>query len=52
METVRYGSQGNDVLLLQLALSRAGFYRGGLDGVFGTRTLNAVRRLNPVTPKG
>ena len=45
METVRYGSRGNAVLLLQLALKRQGAYKGELDGIFGTRTLNAVRRL-------
>ncbi|MBQ3850481.1 MAG: peptidoglycan-binding protein [Clostridia bacterium] len=45
METVRYGSSGNSVLLLQLALKREGSYTGDLDGVFGTRTLNAVRRF-------
>ena len=45
MEVLRYGSEGNGVLLAQLALKRAGYYKGEFDGVFGTRTLNAVRRL-------
>lgn len=55
METVRYGSKGNAVMLLQLALSRAGQYAGVPDGIFGTRTLNAVRRFQTLwglTPDG
>ena len=50
MDTLRYGSRGNQVLLLQLALKREGSYKGELDGIFGTRTLNAVRRFQ--TAKG
>lgn len=42
METVRFGSEGPDVELLQLALSRAGYNPGGIDGVFGTRTRDAL----------
>ena len=45
METIRYGSRGEPVLLLQLALSREGSYKGELDGIFGMMTLNAVRRF-------
>ncbi|MBO4562073.1 MAG: peptidoglycan-binding protein [Clostridia bacterium] len=45
MEALRYGSRGNGVLLLQLALRREGSYKGKPDGIFGTRTLNAVRRF-------
>lgn len=55
MDTVRYGSRGNSVLLLQLALRREGSFRGELDGIFGTRTLNAVRRFQSahgLTPDG
>lgn len=55
MDTVRYGSRGNGVLLLQLALKREGSYRGELDGLFGTRTLNGVRRFQSahgLTPDG
>ena len=40
---LRRGSSGPDVALLQLALSRAGFYQGALDGVFGPRTDSALR---------
>lgn len=55
METVRYGSRGVPVTLLQLALKRAGQYKADIDGVFGTRTLNAVRRFqtaNGLKPDG
>ncbi len=55
METVRYGSRGVPVTLLQLALSRSGQYKAEIDGVFGTRTLNALRRfqtLNGLRPDG
>lgn len=55
MEVLRYGSRGNDVRLLQLALQRSGNSAGTIDGVFGTRTLNAVRRFqtqNGLLPDG
>lgn len=55
MESLRYGSRGNSVRLLQLALRREGSYRGETDGEFGTRTLNAVRRFQSargLTPDG
>lgn len=45
MNTIRYGSRGTDVELLQLALARAGFSSGEIDGIFGSQTLNAVRRF-------
>ena len=45
MLTLRYGSRGSDVELLQLALRRGGFYNGAIDGIFGGETLNAVRRF-------
>lgn len=45
MQNITYGSRGSSVLLLQLALKRAGYYAAEPDGVFGTRTLNAVRRF-------
>ncbi len=55
METLRYGSMGAEVRLLQLALERSGNSVGALDGVFGTRTLNALRRFqtrNGLKPDG
>lgn len=45
MKTISYGSRGTDVELLQLALSRGGWYTGKVDGVFGIGTQNAVRRF-------
>lgn len=42
--TVRQGSRGNYVCIAQDDLNTLGFRTGGLDGVFGTQTNNAVRR--------
>ncbi|MBR5868690.1 MAG: peptidoglycan-binding protein [Clostridia bacterium] len=41
-ETIRLGARGSDVALLQLGLSRAGYYRGALDGIFGGQTREAL----------
>jgi hypothetical protein len=40
---LRQGSIGNYVLVLQDSLNRLGYGTGGLDGVFGPATTNAVR---------
>ena len=40
--TIRYGSKGNYVCVGQDALNALGFRTGGLDGIFGTQTRNAV----------
>lgn len=47
MENLKYGSRGTDVELLQLALTRSGYYASpyGIDGIFGADTQNAVRRF-------
>lgn len=45
MKTVRLGSRGPDVELLQLALARAGYNPGGIDGVFGPLTHEALLRF-------
>ena len=45
METLRYGNKGPMVEYLQLALTRAGFDPGRIDGIFGKRTLNALERF-------
>lgn len=42
METLRIGSRGPSVELVQLALTRAGFNPGEIDGVFGPKTHLAV----------
>lgn len=55
MKTLRLGSRGPQVQLLQLALSRAGFAAGGTDGRFGRRTQDALRRFQlsrRLTPDG
>lgn len=43
MENLRKGCRGSLVSMVQLALKRAGFYAGALDGVFSSRTESAVR---------
>jgi len=43
--TLRTGDRGPQVQLLQLALARAGFDPGAPDGVFGSRTLDALLRF-------
>ena len=40
--TVKYGSRGEDVIALQMALNNAG-YELDTDGIFGTKTQEAVR---------
>ena len=55
IETLRYGSQGPAVALLQTALNRAGESAGTPDGFFGNRTQLAVMRFqsaNGLTPDG
>jgi len=44
LETIRLGSRGPSVELLQLALTRAGYNPGGIDGVFGPLTQAALIR--------
>jgi len=43
MEILYYSSQGPMTALLQLALNRLGFNAGAEDGIFGERTLRAVK---------
>ncbi len=42
MDILRIGSRGPDVEALQLALTRAGYQTGAIDGVFGGLTQSAV----------
>ncbi|MDO4543692.1 MAG: M14 family metallopeptidase [Clostridia bacterium] len=45
MQTVRYGDKGAAVRLLQLGLNRAGYNAGDTDGIFGRRTLSALKNF-------
>lgn len=52
---LRSGSSGPAVEFLQFSLSRAGFSSGDIDGFFGSKTLDAVRRFqrtHSLTPDG
>ena len=48
MRTLRFGSSGPAVELLQLALQRAGFGPLEIDGIFGAATRGAVSRFQAV----
>ena len=41
--TSKYGSQGSEVRQIQEKLKRWGYYNGNVDGIYGTKTLNAVK---------
>jgi len=46
--TIRSNSRGSYVLIAQDCLNTLGYKTGGLDGVFGSQTLNAVRSYQRV----
>lgn len=55
METLRLGSRGPNVKLIQSLLSRIGYNPGAVDGVFGQQTREAVREFqldNGLEPDG
>lgn len=55
MEILKPGKTGTNVKLLQLALMRAGFFNGEIDGKFGPVTQKAVidfQKANKLTPDG
>lgn len=45
MAILRYGDMGPEVEYLQLALTRAGYAPGPIDGIFGRRTYDALVRF-------
>ena len=43
--TSRYGSTGNEVKQIQTKLKQWGYYDGSVDGIFGSKTLSAVKKF-------
>lgn len=39
----KYGSRGNEVKQIQEKLKRWGYYKGSVDGIYGSQTLSAVK---------
>ena len=39
----KYGSRSEEVKQIQTKLKRWGYYNGEIDGIYGTKTLNAVK---------
>ena len=39
----RYGSSGNEVRQIQTKLKRWGYYNGNIDGIYGSKTVAAVK---------
>jgi len=55
METLRIGSKGPTVKLVQSLLARIGYNPGAVDGIYGSRTASAVaafQRNNGLVPDG
>ncbi len=51
----KYGSRGNEVSQIQEKLKRWGYYNGSIDGIYGSKTLSAVKafqRKNGLTVDG
>ena len=51
----RYGSRGDEVIQIQTKLKRCGYYNGTIDGIYGSKTLEAVKyfqRKNGLTVDG
>lgn len=51
----RYGSRGNEVIQIQSKLKRWGYYYGTVDGIYGSKTVTAVKsfqRKNGLTVDG
>ena len=39
----KYGSRGEEVKQIQTKLKRWGYYKGAIDGIYGSGTLSAVK---------
>lgn len=53
--TLYWGSRGASVRLVQWRLQQWGYYKGSIDGIYGSRTVSAVRnfqRKNGLSPDG
>lgn len=53
--TSKYGSNGEEVKQIQTKLKRWGYYTGNIDGIYGTKTVEAVKyfqRKNGLTADG
>lgn len=53
--TSKYGSNGNEVIQIQTKLKRWGYYTGSIDGIYGSKTVEAVKyfqRKNGLTQDG
>lgn len=51
----KYGSRGSEVTTIQTKLKRWGYYTGAVDGVYGSKTVEAVKkfqRKNGLTADG
>lgn len=51
----KYGSRGNEVTQIQTKLKRWGYYNGSVDGIYGSKTVEAVKyfqRKNGLTQDG
>ena len=51
----KYGSRGSEVTQIQTKLKRWGYYTGSIDGIYGSKTLEAVKyfqRKNGLTADG
>ena len=51
----KYGSRGEEVTQIQTKLKRWGYYKGSIDGIYGSKTLSAVKsfqRKNGLTVDG
>lgn len=51
----KYGSRGDEVIQIQTKLKRWGYYNGTIDGIYGSKTLAAVKyfqRKNGLTQDG